>query len=184
MQTFRWASLAALVFCLMGMNSAALQAADVSVKGVHVCCGSCVTAIDDTLGAVKGVSSPAADQNTKTVSFKAEDEKAAQAGLEALAKAGFHGTATIDKKEAKFPAAEIKKGTKSNIVTVTGVHLCCGACVTGVQKALKEVKGVAKMDIDRQDKTVTATGTDIDVAEFMDALYKGGYHGELKKAKS
>lgn len=181
MQTIRWVSLAALI---LGISGSGLQAADVAVKGVHVCCGSCVTAIDDTLGAVKGVSGAAADQNTKTVSFKAEDEKAAKAGLEALAKAGFHGTATLDKKEIKFPSADVKKGTKSNIVTVTGVHLCCGACVTGVKKALENVKGVAKMDIDREGKSVTATGTDIDTAEFLDALYKGGYHGELKKTKS
>ena len=56
--------------------------------------------------------------------------------------------------------------------------------MTGVKKALEEVKGVAEISVDRDGKAVSVTGTDIDVAEFLEALYKGGYHGELKKAKS
>ena len=180
MKMIRWAGLAALV---LGVSGTGLQAADVIVRGVHVCCGSCVSAVDDSLGEVKGISAIGADANTKTVAFKAEDEATVKAGLEALAKAGFHGTVTVDKKEMKFPSAEIKKGAKSNAVTFTGVHLCCGACVTGVKKALEEVKGLNQVEIDRTAKTVTAIGADIDVAELVEALYKGGYHGELMKPK-
>ena len=149
-----------------------------------MCCGSCVSAVEDALGAVQGVTEVTADQKSKTVAFKATDEKSAKAGLDALAKAGFHGSATFDKKEASFPAAEIKKGTKSSSVTIAGVHLCCGACVTGVKKGLKDVKGIeGDLAVDREAKTVTVAGKDLDVSEVFEALYKAGYHGNLKTEK-
>jgi len=178
MRTIRWAGVAALI---LSLNAACLQAAEVTVKGVHLCCGGCVSAAQDALSEVKGVTDVAGDQNTKVIAFKATDDKTAKAAFDALAKAGFHGAAFIDKKEASFPSINVKKGTTSNSITVTGVHLCCGACVTGVKKALEQVKGVDEMNIDREAKTVTVVGTDIDVNDFFAALYKGGYHGEMAK---
>lgn len=171
---------ALVVFC--GVSG--LNAAEVTVKGVHLCCGGCVNDVKSALQEVEGVSDVAGDPNTKVVVFKTTDAKVAEAGLLAMAKAGFHGTPSIDKKPVVFPGPTIEKGTKSNSITVTGVHLCCGACVTGVKKALEGVEGVQEMKIDRESKTVSVSGKDIDVAGFIDALYRGGYHGELKKAKT
>lgn len=176
MKLMQWT--AAIVIALIGT---AAQAADVSIKDTHLCCGQCVTLAKGALKDVKGVSDAAADQKAREITFKATDEAAAKAGMEALAKAGFHGTATIDKKKADFPAAKIEeKKTKS--LTVTNVHLCCGQCVTGVKKALEGVKNVADPKIDREAGTVTATSdAEIDVAEFVAALNKAGFHAEVKK---
>jgi mercuric ion binding protein len=165
---------------VVGLANVAL-AVDVNIKGVHLCCGGCVQGVKDALEGVEGVSKVEADANTKVVTFQAADEKGVQAGFKALAEAGFHGEATADKKPAKFPKAEIKKDTKAATITVTGVHLCCGACKTGVQKALADVKAVDEISIDQEARTVTVKGKDIDVQSFFDALYKAGYHGELKK---
>lgn len=178
MRDIRLGILAALV---VGFGFATVQAAEVSIKGAHLCCGQCVTLAKKALADVKGVSDATPDQNSKTIAFKADDDKAVEAGLTALSKAGFYGTATADKKEIKFPGKEIEKGKKAASITVSDVHLCCGQCVTGVKKALADLKGVEKIEAVQKDKTVTVTGKDIDTAEFIDALHKAGFQGELKK---
>lgn len=170
---------AALLFV---MTATAAFADTVTVKGVHLCCGACVSAAGKSLKNVDGVSDAACDRNSKTVTFKATDAKAAEAGILALAKAGFHGKAVHGGKALAFPASGARKGKKANEVTVTGVHLCCAACVTGAQKALENVVGVATIEIDRNAKSVTAKGKAISVAAFVAALNKGGFHGRVKTA--
>ena len=158
-------------------------AVDVSVKGVHLCCGGCVSAATAAVETVKGLTNVGGDANTKVIAFKAPDMAAAKAGLEALAKAGFHGTATADKRPIPFPAIAIKKGTTAPSVTITGLHLCCGACKQGLQKALATVDAIQEIKIDQDALTCTVTGTELDVNVVFDALYKGGYHGELQPEK-
>lgn len=68
-------------------------------------------------------------------------------------------------------------------VEVKNVHLCCGACVSGVTKALKGVEGV-KGVCDRDAKTVTLTAVDLAAArKAVDALAAAGYHGETDIAE-
>ena len=63
-------------------------------------------------------------------------------------------------------------------VELKGVHLCCGACVKGVAKALESVDG-AKAVCDRDHKTVTITAPDEQTAQkALDALAAAGYQGE------
>src|SRR5262249_20074192 len=82
-------------------------------------------------------------------------------GLVLLSAAGMLGAAAL---------AETK-------VEVKDVHLCCGACVKGVGKALKGVDGV-KGVCDRDAKTVTITATNETTAQkAIDALAAAGFHG-------
>ena len=174
-------------FMLAGVLSlvgAAVQAGDVSIKGVHLCCGACVKDATAALEGVDGLTGIGMDRNTKVIVFKATDEKAAQAAIEELAEAGFHGTATFDKKVIAFPASGAEKGAKANLFVVTGVHLCCGACVTGAQKALEDVPGLAEAKIDRAAKTITLTGNEVEIAAAIGALNKAGFHATLKKEKA
>ena len=180
MKVLQTAVFAALVLAFYGNVS---EAGRVTVRGVHLCCGACVSAAQETLSDVKGVSNPAADRNSRTVSFTATDDKAAQNAINALAKAGFHGSATHGKKKISFPASGAKKGEKSNRITLTGIHLCCGACVTGAQKALQVVKGATAIEFDRKLKIARIIGKDIDVTAAVAALNKGGFHGTLKRDK-
>lgn len=175
MRTF---CLSVAVLCAL---SAQAMAVEVSVKGVHLCCGSCVSGVEEALKDVEGVSDVAADQNTKAISFKAKDDKSVEKGLKALADGGFHGTATADKKAVNFPTVKVKKGEKANTITLTGLHLCCGACKTGVKEALSNVAAVDKLEIDQEAQTAVATGKDISIEDLIAALNKAGFHGELKK---
>ncbi len=170
-----------LAACLVVFAAARLQAETVTVKKSHICCGACVKAVNTTLGKVDGVSKSNADQNSKTITFEATDEAAAKKGIEALAKAGFHGTATYGDKAIDFPKVDAKEGATADKITFTGVHLCCGNCVKGAKEALQDVKNVKVIDVDQKTKTVTLSGSGIDIIEAAKAFNGGGFHGNLKK---
>lgn len=165
----------------VGLSMSVAQAGEVTVKGVHLCCGQCVKAVGSALGEVDGISGAACDRDAKTVSFQAAGADAAKAGVKALAKAGFHGKAAHGDKKIAFPKSGAKKGEKADSVTVTGVHLCCGQCVKGVAKALEGVDGKSGAKCDREARTVTVTGSGIEVLAIVKALNKAGFHGTVKK---
>ena len=166
---------------IVALTAANASAGEVTVKGVHLCCGQCVKLVAKALGSVDGVSSAACDRKAKTVKFTASDDKAAGAAIKALAKSGFHGTAAHGDKKLAFPPSGVKKGDKADTVTFTGVHLCCGACVKGVAAALKDID--AKPACDTKAKTVTLTGSGIDVSKAVAALNKAGFNATVKSKK-
>lgn len=68
-------------------------------------------------------------------------------------------------------------------VKVKNVHLCCGACYTGVEKAVKAVDG-AQVTFDKSAKSVTITGKDdATVQKALDAMAAAGYHGVVEGSK-
>lgn len=160
-------------------SASSLLAGDVSVKGVHICCGACVKGINDALGGVDGVSDVTVDKDSKVVGYSAANEDAAKAGIKALAKAGFYGDAKHGDDQLKFPASGAKEDAKANTVKLTSVHLCCGACVKDVQAAVKDVKGATKVDVDRDTGSVTLSGSDISVEEAVAALNDAGFYAKV-----
>lgn len=173
-----------LAVCLMLFAVPRGQAGEVTVKKVHVCCGACVTAVKKALTDLEGISNANADQKSKTITFVAADDAAAKRGIEALAKTGFHGTATHGDKAVEFPKSNAKKGDKADTVTFAKVHLCCPACVKGANEALKGVKNVKGIDVSQKTGIITLTGEGIDVLEAISALNDGGFHGNLKADKA
>ena len=68
-------------------------------------------------------------------------------------------------------------------VKVTDVHLCCKACVNGVNKATADVKGV-KVEADQKTKTVTITAeTDEAAAKAVQAMADAGFNGKVEGGK-
>lgn len=176
--------LGALVASLIALAQGPVAADNVTVKGVHLCCGACVAGAQKALDPVDGVTNVAADRNSKIVTFDATGKEAAQNGVNALAKAGFHGTATHGDEKLEFPASGVKPGEKADVVTFTGVHLCCGACVTGAQQALQNVKALKAINIDRKERLIRLEGAEIDVVEAVTALNDGGFHGTVVRNRS
>jgi mercuric ion binding protein len=166
---------------LCAISATSLWGGEVSVSHVHLCCGSCLSAVDDALSDVAGVSDVAADQNTKTIRFTAADDKAAEAGIKALARHGFFGQAKHGSKKLEFPPSGAKMGEKSNLIELYGVHLCCGACVTGAKKALENVGGLSAIEIDRAGGKITLNGAGMETTKALDALNAGGFYALLKK---
>ena len=62
-------------------------------------------------------------------------------------------------------------------VTLSGVHLCCGGCVKGVEKAAAKVEG-ASVSCDAKAGTVTVKGEKAAVKKAVAAIGKAGYYGE------
>jgi copper chaperone CopZ len=69
-------------------------------------------------------------------------------------------------------------------VVLSGVHLCCPACVEGVAAALKGVDG-AKAVCNRKERIVTLTALDDATAQkALDALADAGFHGTTAGASA
>jgi len=65
---------------------------------------------------------------------------------------------------------------------ISGVHLCCKSCVTGVEKALGGVQGVT-VAVDKDARTVSLTGPDTaTVQKGANALVAAGYFGKSSDA--
>ncbi|HUG89639.1 MAG TPA: cation transporter [Planctomycetaceae bacterium] len=160
--------------------AAAAQAGEVTVKSMHLCCGQCDKLAAEALKDVDGVSGAKVDRPGKTVTFTATDDKAAEAGIKALAEEGFYGKATHGGKEVKFPESGAKEGDTSDSLTLSQVHLCCGMCVTAVKKALDDLDGVEKVEADRDERTVTVSGKGIKTSAAVKALNDAGFYAKVK----
>jgi len=161
--------LAAASTLLFFGGNVALDAGEVTISGVHLCCGACVKAVEGAFPDVKGVTNVSVDKDAGTVKFDADDEDAAKSGLKALAKAGFGGSAKMGDDELKFPTGNVKKDAKGDEVTVRGVHNCCGGCVKAIEAALKGVDGVTEVDVKK--KVCTIKGSDVSHSALIEALH-------------
>jgi periplasmic mercuric ion binding protein len=178
MKSARLLSVAAAVVLF---NVAATHAGEVKIEGVHICCGQCVKAAQSTLKEVEGVSNAKADKDSGSITLTADDDKAAAAAIEALAKAGFRGAAKHGDKALDFPKSNAEKGAKADTITIAGVHLCCPACYGAAEKALKNVDGVTAVNSDKKAKTLEVTGNGVDVNAALEALFKAGFQASVKK---
>ncbi|MEZ6050674.1 MAG: heavy-metal-associated domain-containing protein [Planctomycetaceae bacterium] len=166
--------LAGLTICLF---SGLAQAGDVTVKGVHLCCGKCVTGATDALKDVNGITGLNVDKDAGSIIFQAENSEVAQNALAELAKAGFAGRATLGDEKLKLPKIGVKKGTTCNEFAIKDVHLCCGGCVNGVKEALEDVEGISEVNGDMKTGIVTVKGDNVDVRKTVQALRKAGFNG-------
>ena len=177
----KFARLLSMAAAVALLNVAAARAGDVKIEGVHICCGQCVNIAQSTLKAVEGVSNGKADKDSGSITLTAADDKAATAAIEALAKAGFRGTAKHGDKVLEFPGSNAEKGAKSDAITIAGVHLCCPACYGAAEKALKSVDGVTAVKSDKKAKTLEVTGTAVDVNAALQSLFNAGFQASVKK---
>lgn len=141
----------------------------VKISGVHNCCKKCD---DGILNAVKTVEGASATTDKGDVTITAKDEETARKAVAALLTAGYAGKGAASTEEAK--AAHVKSAT------VSGVHLCCGKCVTAAEKAVKGVKGVTKVDgLAKGASTFTVEGK-FTQKDLVAGLNKGGFNGSVK----
>jgi periplasmic mercuric ion binding protein len=163
------------------LNVTAVWAGEVKIEGVHICCAQCVNIAQNTLKSVDGVSNGKADKDSGSITLTAADDKGAAAAIDALAKAGFRGTAKHGDKVLAFPGSNAEKGAKADAITIAGVHLCCPACYSAAEKALKTVDGVSGVTSDKKAKTLEVTGKGVDVNAALDALFNAGFQASVKK---
>ena len=169
-----------LAILVSGLVAGSLSAGDggsVEVKGPHICCAQCVRIVNQILGSVDGVSDVKPDSKTRSVSYKARDTKAAEAGLKALVEGGFYGQATLAGKELPTTVSAPAKGAQAAKVTVKEVHVCCGAC----QKAINKLFDGATVSYEGPGpkRTVVIAGSNLTTGQIIEALRKGGFNGTV-----
>ena len=155
-----------LVLSCLALSISAQAESTVKLTGVHNCCGSCEKGIKAAVAKVEGATVVAVKGD---VTITAKDEATAQKAAASLVAGGYAGA------ESTVPAVT---DAKVKSATVTGVHLCCGKCVTAVEKAVKSVPGAATHTATKGAKSFTVEG-DFSTAALSAALKKGGFSGSI-----
>lgn len=168
------AAIAALAF----VGTAAAE--EITVDGVHNCCGACCKKIVAALEGVEGVSEIKATPKDPKVAFSAADNKTARKALGALARAGFHGKVEGGKK-LKMPANSGVEAGKVKSLDLVGIHNCCPGCINAVKDALGKVDGVDASTISAKGRAVKVEG-DFDGQAAVKALTDAGFHVRKKGA--
>jgi copper chaperone CopZ len=165
-----------MIACALTLS---VRAADETVKlsNVHLCCKACVTGAEKAVAGVKGVTA-SVDQDSETVSLTGPDKATVQKATDALVAAGFFGKSSDA--GIKVTADTGAKGKKVQTLKLEGVHLCCGKCVSTVDKAVKSVAGVKEHTAKKNAETFEVTG-DFNDKEVVDALHAAGLTGKVAK---
>ena len=156
----------------------AFAAETLVIDGVHNCCKSCENGIRKAVESVKGATLASSTKTSATVEVKGKSD--ARKVMEALMDAGYYGTIQ-GASETSSTSASAAMPEKLTSATVTGVHLCCGKCVTAAKNALADVPGITENTIANKAKSFTVKGT-FTAAELTAALNKQGLHGKVKKS--
>jgi hypothetical protein len=152
---------------MLGVATTSASAAETTLTGVHNCCKSCVKGIN---AAVTGAGAKAKiDKGTITVT--ADDDAGVKKAVDALLAAGYYGNGATTTAAAPSDA-------KAKSVTLEGIHLCCGKCVTALNKAVTAA-GATKTDAAKNAKTVVVEG-DVSPKDVLEALHKAGFNATVK----
>jgi copper chaperone CopZ len=68
-------------------------------------------------------------------------------------------------------------------------NIKCGGCMTSIKQALEKIKGITKVEIDKEEEKISLTGDYYKLSEVIDSLNSMGYpqRGDntlFKQAKS
>jgi len=147
----------------------------VKISDVHLCCKSCVTGVEKAVAKTPGVT---ATCDKSTVTLTGADKAAVQKAADALVAAGYYGKS--DSADVTLKDTSGAADGKVSSLKVNDVHLCCGKCVTAVQKALEKVKGVTGNTAEKNAKTFEVTG-DFSPKEVFASLHATGLTGKAGK---
>ena len=149
----------------------------VKLTGVHLCCQGCVNAVDAALMSVEGVNSRC-DMENGTATLTASDDATAQKALDALAAAGFYGSA--DSQQLAMKAVSNVPQGKVKSVKVSGIHNCCEPCCEAIKEAIATVDGVSSDTAKPRATTFEVTG-DFDAAALVTALNAAGFSAQVEQ---
>jgi copper chaperone CopZ len=166
-----------LITIAMALAMAASTRADVTVKisDVHICCKKCVKGATDVVTSVDGAKADVSEDDG-TVTITAPDTATVQKATDALVAAGFYGTSSDP--SIKISSDTGAKDAKVTTMTITGLHLCCGKCVSAVHKTVGAVPGVTGDTAAKDAKSFDVTGN-FNEKDVMDALQKEGLTGKV-----
>ena len=147
----------------------------VTLEGVHLCCKACERGVSEAISDIKGANC-STDQDLEEVTITAPSKQALKKSVMAVLDAGYYGTPSDNSVKAKDRSGAKNKMVES--LTVTGVHLCCGQCVSNVEDALDTVKGVTGSTIEKKVDSFEVTGN-FNAKELFAALREAGVSGKV-----
>lgn len=158
-----------LIFWLLFsvFTDAALATSKVTLSDVHICCVTCQEAIEHAVLGVKSAN-VSVDRDKNSITVSASDDSIVQAGLDAVANAGFYGKSDNAKIKINPMASE---GNSTN-AEFTGFHNCCGGCASSVEEAVKSTAGVQSVKISK--RTCQAMGN-FNVSSVVNAINHAGF---------
>jgi copper chaperone CopZ len=163
-----------LLPAFLACATAAFGAETVTLSGIHNCCKGCAKGIEKAVTSVSGATATVEKTNVKISAASTAD---LQKATDALVAAGYTGTSDNS-------AVKVQPGTapdeKVAALTISGTHLCCGKCVTGVEKAVLAVPGVKSHTAAKGAQTFKVEG-DFNAKAVMAALAAAGYTGKATK---
>ena len=165
-----------VIACALTLSAGAAHVT-AKITGVHLCCKGCVTGVEKAVATVKGATA-SVDADAETVSLTGPDAATVQKAADALVAAGYFGKS--GDAGVKMTADTGAKGKQVQSLKLEGVHLCCGKCVSAVDKAVKSVSGVKEHTAKKNAETFEVTG-DFNDKEVVEALHNAGLTGKVAK---
>lgn len=147
---------------------------EVTLSGAHLCCGGCKSGVED---AIAGMDDIELSMSGSNITVKGKSGGDVQKAIDAIAAAGFYGESD---NEAVMIGAGRAGDTATDSVTVSGVHLCCGKCVSAIDDVIAAVKGATEHDASKDAESFTIKGESITASAVLAALRAEGMNGTVK----
>lgn len=148
----------------------------IQLSGVHLCCGGCTDAADNSLQSVPGVESRC-NMEAGTVTFTAPNEAAARQALDAFAAVGGLYGHSDHPSLAVNPVGGVPGG-KVKQLTLSGIHNCCDLCADAIRGALDTVDGVTGSTVEPLATTFMVTGN-FSPAAVVKAINVAGFSARV-----
>lgn len=149
---------------------------NVTLKDVHICCTSCVRAVEKVIAGVEGATVKV-DRETQSVALTAANDAVAQKAVDALALAGFYGKSNNDKIAIKTVAAPNGKVQR---LVVLGAHNCCNSCTVALKRVCGKVDGVTATEISPRTNSFVVEGS-FEPNQLLGALRDAGFFARPKE---
>jgi len=115
----------------------------------------------------------------RNITLKGTSGELVKKGIDAIATAGYYGISDHDlvKFDDLKAAGEERPGDS---ITVSGVHLCCGRCVTAIDDVVAAIEGAASHDAKTNAPSFTIKGENLKPSAVLAALRAEGFNGTVK----
>lgn len=165
-----------VVTVVVGMFAvSAMAETTVTITESHVCCGNCVTAAANAVKPITGATA-VANRTNGSIVVTAPDAATAQKAVDALVAAGYFGKSSDAAVKVNAPTGA--GDAKVTTLQVSGVHLCCPACVTAAKDILSKIPGVTGNTVAARAATFNVTG-DFSPKQLFEEFNKAGFAGHV-----
>lgn len=148
----------------------------VVVSGAHLCCGGCREGVEAAVTGIEGLTVSIEDRN---ITLKGTNGELVKKGIDAIAKAGYYGIS--DHEMVKFDDLKATAEERpQDSITVSGVHLCCGRCVTAIDDVVAAIEGAKSHDAKTDAPSFTIKGENLKPSVVLAALREEGFNGTVK----